>query len=230
MRSLVNNTFVLSDLENKNINMDTELSSAGINDMSVLKKLIGTQPLRIEQKEKPAYDTIIYAKLFFNANQLPTTSDNSDAHYRREIIIPFPRQFEGKNEDPNLLNKFITNEEEMSGIFYLIINSMRTIVNRNKIHVNASTIRQRRAKAELTRNPVKVFLENALAKEPNQDDYETNEDMHDAFTRFCKYHKLHVLGSDTFSETLRKDHGLKKGRKTIEGKKKTIWEECKLGK
>ncbi len=107
---------------------------------------------------------------------------------------------------------------------------MRTIVNRNKIHVNASTISQRRAKAELTRNPVKVFLDEALSKEPNRDDYETNEDMHDAFTRFCKYNKLHVLGSDTFSETLRKDHGLKKGRKTIEDKKKTIWEECKLVK
>ncbi len=119
LHSLVNNRFALSDLENKDINVDTELSSASINDMSVLKKLTGTQPLRIEQKGKPAYDTIIYAKQIFNANQLPTTSDNSDAHYRREIIIPFPRQFEGKNEDPNLLNKIITNEEEMSGIFQL---------------------------------------------------------------------------------------------------------------
>ena len=61
----------------------------------------------------------LYAKQIFNANELPTTSDNSDAHYRREIIITFPRQFQGKNEDPNLLNKIMTNEEEMSGIFNL---------------------------------------------------------------------------------------------------------------
>ena len=39
--------------------------------MSILKKLTGTQPLRMEQKGQPAYDAIIYAKHFFNANELP---------------------------------------------------------------------------------------------------------------------------------------------------------------
>jgi hypothetical protein len=118
----------------------------------------------------------------------------------------------------------------MSGIFNLVVNSIRTIVNRNKIHVNASTISQRRAKAELTRNPVNAFLEDALAKEPGKEDYETSDDMYDAFYIFCKHHQLYVLGSDVFSQTLRKDYGLKKGRKTIENKKKTIWQECKLVK
>ena len=227
LHSLVHNRFALADLENKDINVDTELSSTSINDTSILKKLTGIQPLRIEQKGKPAYDAIIYAKLFFNANQLPTTSDNSDAHYRREIILQFPRQFEGENEDPNLLNKIIAKEEEISGIFNLVVNSMRTIVNRNKIHVNASTISQRRAKAKLTQNPVKAFLEDALAKEPEKDDYETSDDMYYAFYRFCQHHQLYVLGSDAFSETLRKEDGLRKERKTIEGIKKTVW-KCKL--
>ena len=126
------------------------------------------------------------------------------------------------------MNK-LTTEEEMSGIFNLIVNSMRTIVNRNEIHVNASTISQRRAKAELIRNPVKAFLNDALAKEPDQEDYETSEDMYEAYCRFGNSHKLYLLGSDTFSETLRKEHGLKKERRTIEGIKKTIW-RCKLVK
>jgi P4 family phage/plasmid primase-like protien len=230
LHSLVNNRFALADLENKDINVDTELSNTSINDTSILKKLTGIQPLRIEQKGKPAYDAIIYAKLFFNANQLPTTSDNSDAHYRREIILQFPRQFEGENEDPNLLNKIIANEEEMSGIFHLVVNSMRTIVNKNKIHVNASTISQRRAKAKLTQNPVKAFLEDALAKEPGKDDYEKSDDMYDAFYRFCQHHQLYVLGFDAFSETLRKEEGLRKDRKKMkDGKKRTIW-YCKLVK
>ena len=149
LKSLVKERFALVDLVNKDINVDTELASTTINDMSTLKKLTGTQPLRVEQKGQPAYDVEIYAKQIFNANELPTTSDNSDSHYRREIILSFPNQFEGENEDPNLLNKFITNKEEISGIFNLVVNSMRTIVNRNKIHVHASTISQRRAKAKL---------------------------------------------------------------------------------
>jgi putative DNA primase/helicase len=228
LHSLVKNRFALSDLENKDLNVDTELSSSIINDMSILKKLTGRQPLRIERKGQHAYDVPIWAKQFLNANELPLTSDNSDAHYRREIIIPFPKQFQGKNEDPNLLNK-LTTEEELSGIFNIITKCLRTIVNKNQIHVNASTISQRRAKAELIRHPVKAFLKDALTKEPHQDDFETSEDMYVAYSRFCNFHKLILHGSDTFSETLRKDHGLKKERKTIEKIKKTVW-RCKLVK
>ena len=228
LHSLVTNRFALADLENKDANVDTELSSSTINDMSILKKLTGPQPLRIERKGQDAYDAIVWAKHFFNANELPPTSDNSDAHYRREIIITFPIQFQGKKDDPNLLNK-LTTEEEMSGIFNLIVNSMRTIVNRNEIHVNASTTSQRRAKAELIRNPVKAFLNDALAKEPDPDDYETSEDMYEAYSRFGNSHKLYLLGSDTFSESLRKDHGLRKERIMIENNKKTVW-RCKLVK
>ena len=111
----------------------------------------------------------------------------------------------------------------------MIVNSMRTIVNRNEIHVNASTISQRRAKAELIRNPVKAFLNDALAKDPNQEEFETSKDMYEAYSRFCNFHKLYLHGSDIFSETLRKEHGLRKERITIEKNKKTIW-RCKLVK
>ena len=96
---MVTNRFALADLENKDANVDTELSSSTINDMSILKKLTGRQPLRIERKGQHAYDAIVWAKHFFNANELPRSSDNSDAHYRREIIITFPIQFQGKNEE-----------------------------------------------------------------------------------------------------------------------------------
>ena len=43
LTSLVTNRFALADLENKDVNIDTELSSATIKDMSILKKLTGKQ-------------------------------------------------------------------------------------------------------------------------------------------------------------------------------------------
>ena len=112
---------------------------------------------------------------------------------------------------------------------------MRTIINRNKIHVNAATISQRRAKAKLTQDPIKAFLEDALAKEPTNNNFETSEDMFAAFERFCLYYKISGPGFDKFSEDLKSKHGYNKGRKTIvdeqgNKKKKTIWEECKLVK
>jgi phage/plasmid-associated DNA primase len=146
---------------------------------------------------------------------MPNISDNTDARFRREITLHFPKQFQGKAEDRNLLNKIVNNEEEMSGIFNLVVNSLKTINKNNEIYVNAATIKARRAKAKLTQNPIKAFLENALSKEPNEDDYETWKEMYDAFHRYCIYNKLHVLSEDDFSEKLGKDytHILEKGRK-----------------
>ena len=49
-----------------------------------------------------------------------STPDNSDARYRREIPLSFPNQFEGTKDDPDLLKKLST-EEELSGIFNIIV-------------------------------------------------------------------------------------------------------------
>ena len=119
----------------------------------------------------------------------------------------------------------------MSGIFNLVVNSWETIRTRNEIHINAATIKERRAKSKLTQNPIKAFLVDALAKEPTIDDFETGKDLYDSFYRFCQYNKLHILGSDAFSEILGKEytHILEKDRKTIDKKRITVW-KCKLVK
>ena len=229
LHSLVADRFASADLENKDVNVDTELSSSTINDMSQLKRLTGNQPTRIQRKGQHAYDTVLWAKQFFNANQLPRTSDESDAHYRREIVISFPRQFQGKNEDPNLLKKLIT-EEELSGIFNIVIKCLRTIGNRNEIYVNSKSISERRKRAELTRDPITVFLDVAISKDPKYDDFETKDDFYTAFIKFCNKKKLPVLSYDEFAKTLKKEHSLTKDRKMIEGKKQTIWKCVKLVK
>ena len=231
LKSIGDDRFALFDMVGKDVNIDTELSNANIKDISNLKKLTGIQPIRVQQKGQPAFDAEIHAKQIFNTNELPNIPDNTDARYRREIILYFYRQFEGIAQDRNLLKKIVNNEDEMSGIFNLVVNSLRTINKNNEIYVNAATIKERRAKAKITQNPMKAFLEDALVKEPKSDDYETGKDLYDAFYRFCEHHKLHILSEDAFSEKLGKDyaHILEKDRKTIDKKKVTIW-KCKLVK
>jgi hypothetical protein len=59
----------------------------------------------------------------------------------------------------------------------------------------------------------------------------TGKDLYDVFYRFCKNNKLQILDCDAFSKILGKDYKniLKKDRKTIAGKRITIW-KCKLVK
>jgi phage/plasmid-associated DNA primase len=96
-----------------------------------LKKLTGRQPVRIERKNQRAYDALLFAKLIFSANKIPETQDESDAYFRREIIISFPNRFEdGKGADPNLLRK-LTTEEELSGIFNVLMPTLRRVLNKS---------------------------------------------------------------------------------------------------
>ena len=225
LKSLTHNPFALADLENKDVNIDTELSPNSITDMSILKKLTGNHPIRIERKNQHAYDTILHAKLIFNANQLPISPDNSDAHFRREIILSFPNQFEG-GEDPDLLNK-ISTEEELYGIFNIITIALRRIIKTQRIHINEKTIKERRKKAELIYDSVGSFLKDAVAEDSTESDHVIKDDFYIAYTRFCKFYKLPVEQKETFGKILKQKHTYQDGRET-KGERKTIWKGIRL--
>jgi putative DNA primase/helicase len=227
LNSLVNNRFALADLENKNININIELASNSINDMSILKKLTGKHHIRIERKNQQPYDTILHTKLIFSANQLPSTSDNSDGHYRREIIISFPNQFEGEKEDPDLLKKLST-DEELSGIFNIITIALKRVIATGRIYINQKTIRERRERAELIYDPIFAFHKDAIAEDSIESDYETKDDVYQAYTRFCQFHKLPIEQKETFGKTWKRIYQHKEGRKTKGENRKTIWKGMRL--
>ena len=229
LKDISKDRFALVDLVNKDINIDSE--STIVDDISTLKKLTDNQLIRVQQKGQQAFQARLHAKPFFAANKLPTTADDTDARFRREIIIEFPKQFElGINADPDLLDKIVNSDQEMSGIFNLVVNSLRIITKNNKIHVNAATISERRTKAKIIQNPIKAFLSDALAKKPSEKDIETSDDMYNAFERFCSYHEVLGPDHDKFLEDLKNKHDLEKRRKSTPGGKITIWKRCKLVK
>ena len=229
LKSLLTNKFALARLENKDVNIDTELSSTTISDMSILKRLSGTQSIMIEKKGVDPYDTFLHAKQIFNANLMPINLDNSDARYRREIPLSFPFQFEGTKEDSELLKKLST-EEELSGIFNIIAHVLKTrIIKTQRVHINQKTIKERREKSELTSNPVKSFLGKAVTKDSVDSDYEIKDDFYLAYMRYCKFHKLPIEQKETFGSILKNSpYKLKDGKKQKEGIRKTIWKGMRL--
>jgi len=50
--------------------------------------------------------------------------DESDALFQRKIILRFPNEFEGNRDDPDLLKK-LTTEEEVSGVFNIMMIALR---------------------------------------------------------------------------------------------------------
>lgn len=229
VKSLINNQFALADLEFKDVNIDSEYSDSSVKDTSILKKLTGgrRQPMRIERKNRHAYDTYLYAKLFFNANSLKEVVEKTIADYRREIIIPFPNTFEGEKEDPHLIQK-LTTQEEISSIFNILMKALRRLLRNKGIYMNEKTIEERRKKSERVADPIKSFLEDAVAEDSIESDWITKPDFYDAYTKFCNRHKIAIKPIEIFAKDLMKIKKFDHQKKTIKGERKMIWLGIKL--
>ena len=228
LSAILNDTFALSDLENKSVNFDTELSGATIYDTAILKRLTGSQPVRIQRKNQRAYDTTLYTKLFFSANRIPPTVDFSDAYYRRNIILGFPNQFEeGNNADSDLKNK-LTTEEELSGIFNVLMTALRNLLKNKRIFVHEKSIQERRDKYELAVNPIEYFKQKVIAEDSLESDRILKETLYRAYEIFARENKLPIISKETLGKMLKnKRYGFKEGREST-GRRRTLWNGIKL--
>ena len=232
LKSIIKNQFALADLENKDVNIDTELTTEIITDISILKKLTGKQPIRIERKNKDAYDVFLHSKLFFSANKLPSILDDSDARFRREIYLSFPYQFEeGKNADPRLSEK-LTREEELSGIFNILMIALRILKN-DRIYLNQKSIQERREKHSLLQDPIAAFIKVAVSEDSVPSDYVIKDDFYNAYIKYCRFYNLPFKSKEEFGKILKQVHNGEEGRESKNGKngkRNTIWRGIKLSK
>jgi putative DNA primase/helicase len=161
---------------------------------------------------------------------MPEMKDFSDAHYRREVIISFPNQFiEGVNANPDLKYE-LTTDEELSGIFNVLMIPLRRIaVGHKPPYMDAKTIQDRKLKHQLTVAPIKTFMETAT--EPTEYENEpdiTKEELYEAYKKFCAFFKIPWQKYNEFCQAV-KAIGLKDGRET-HGDRKRVWVGLRLKK
>jgi putative DNA primase/helicase len=93
---LLHERFAPANLFQKMANIDADVSPDVIfNNTGVLKKLTGNDLHAGEFKYKKPFAFRNYAKLIFSCNKIPETEDNTDAFFRRILIINFTQQFFG---------------------------------------------------------------------------------------------------------------------------------------
>ena len=166
LKTIIQRPFGLYDLVGKDVNLDNELSSTTIYDSAILKKITGRQPTRVEQKNQKAFDAKLHAKLWFSANKIPDTVDDTNAFFRRVIIIATPNMFsESPSRIRSVLQDKLTTPESLAGIFNLLAPILRRILANRRIYLSDKTIEDRRAKYETAVNPVGVFIHTAIHEE-----------------------------------------------------------------
>ena len=96
-----------------NIATENEISSKGFNSQ-YFKSIVSGDRIQVERKYENALSYAPICKLVFAVNNLPYSPDKTHGLFRRMLIIPFDRRFDGKQADKHLKDKLVV---ELPGIF-----------------------------------------------------------------------------------------------------------------
>lgn len=141
-------------ISNALLNYGSEIKN-GI-DSDIFKTLVSGEPIQARLKYGNPFTMENYAKLAFNANELPNNGEHSEAYYRRFIIVPFMETIPEKERVPELAQQIIA--EELPGIFNWVLKGLdRLLVNKRFSH--SDSVQEIVAQFRRENDPVSMFLD-----------------------------------------------------------------------
>lgn len=121
------NRFLIASMENKLAFIDDDMNLEAIKDTSIFKTLVTAQtPLEVERKGRDFFTIIPYAKFLCLSNgNIESQYDQSDAFYRRLLLIHTIPKDENRKDDVLLLHKL---EKELSGIIAWCVKGLERLI------------------------------------------------------------------------------------------------------
>jgi len=142
-----------------------------------------------------------YAKLLYSCNVIPLVEeDDSDAFFRRWIIINFPNIFTEDTADKNILAK-ITTPEETSGILNWALEGLRRLQENQGFSYDKTTD-QIRDQYKRMASSIYAFLEDAIEYDPQG--WIPKDDLYNAYITYCIDNNLPRKPKNAFSKELPK--------------------------
>jgi len=194
------NRFAKASLFGKLSNLYADLSDETLQRTGTFKMLTGGDVIEAEKKFKDSFTFVNYAKLLFSCNKLPQVYDNTDAFFRRWIIIVFPKVFRGANCDPNILEK-LTAQNELSGLLNIALKGLKRILE-NDGFSRAKSTEETREDYIRKSDPLAAFVMDCI--EESQDFILLKQRLYSLFAFYCRENNLPAVNKDTFFKNISK--------------------------
>lgn len=228
LQSFENNRFAMAQLHGKLANLFADLPSRALSDTSFFKMLTGEDQIPAEKKFKEGFTFVNYAKMIFSCNQVPRSPDDTDAFFRRWVVITFPNQFIGVKANKKLLGK-LTTPEELSGFLNFAIEGLQRLLKEGKFS-NDVTIEQVREEYIRKSDSVAAFVMDGILLAP--DEHIEKTALYTAYADYCRLNKCPIMPSNTFHQQLQKQVRIEDYRpqKEVDGRKVRVqcWKGLKL--
>lgn len=123
-QELADDRFAAAQFYGKMVNAVADLKATKIDNTGRFKELVSGDVIEVQRKREHRFTMENYAKMIFSANEIPASSDQTNAYFRRWCIIPFYKTFE---RDATIQERLNT-ESERSGILNLMLYGRRLLL------------------------------------------------------------------------------------------------------
>lgn len=143
---LAHSEYHRAELFGKFANIDADITG-GIGHGGMFKKLSGgDRKVSARRPYEEPFDFHPTTKQLYSANEVPDAKDDTDAFYRRWVMVEFPRTFTdpgepGPDKDPELERKLL---EELPGILNWAIDGLHRLLEQGHFTNEGSTEEKRR--------------------------------------------------------------------------------------
>lgn len=148
------NSYQRANLQNVLLNYSSEIN--GKLEASVFKQLASNENVSARQIYGQPFTMTDYGRLMFNCNELPKEIEQTDAFFRRFIIIPFSVVVPVEERDPYLSKKIIQNE--LSGVFNWVLEGLYRLL-KNRSFTDSELLTQQLYEFCLESDSVRMFID-----------------------------------------------------------------------
>ncbi|WP_233897706.1 DNA primase family protein [Tenacibaculum piscium] len=186
-------------LTNKLLNYGSEIN--GKLESNIFKLLISGEPVEARLLYKNTQTISDYARFMFNCNELPKEVENTDAFFRRFIILPFRITIPPHKQDKELASRII--ENELSGVFNWILAGLTRLLQ-NKGFTESKIVKNEILQYKKESDSTLMFLddENYCKSVEN---HLPLKDIYIEYKKYCLDGGYGLCSNRTFSSRLKKN-------------------------
>ncbi len=224
IHDLIEKRFTPAQLDGKMANIYADITDKEINNLGIFKMLVSGDSITVEHKNQPQFIMHSFAKHHFSCNKMPDIRDDTNATYRRFVVISWDVKFEGNNVNRNLLDEL---QEEKSGIFNLMVENAKTLF-RNKSFRYEQSISDISKEMKNQANRERQFLFNNIEK--NNSKFISKFELFSEYVSWCKNSGVKSVSSIKFNFEVSKQFGIDPERRKISGQNIRVWSGISLKK
>ena len=235
LSALEENSFRISELFGKMVNLAGDLSNTALKETGMLKQTTGRDLIGAKRKFLPDIKFINYSKHIFACNQLPKVYDMSEGFWSRWVVFEFPNTFIAKSEydkldeigrkgkkilDPRHIEK-ISSKEELSGLLNKALEGLDRIFKNKEFSYSKGSSEIKKFWVRKSDSFIAFCLDNL---EESNDGLIPKAELRKCYHNYCKKHKLKGTSDKAIAITLQELFGVMDIRKYHEGTTTFYWE------